>query len=85
MFKTEAEKEIKRVQLIMENLKVIDSKANTLFGVLKSYYEDSKLFFKKKRYLQALEAAYICWAYVDAGLHLKVFQVPDELKKIFTI
>ena len=81
----EAKKELERVNKIMENLEVIDSKADSLVEVLQSYHKDAKLFFDKEQYLQALEAAFICWAYVDAGLHLKVFRVPDNLKKMFTI
>ncbi len=81
----EAAKEMERIETIMKGLEMIDDKANGLLKVLNAYYEDSKSFFKKKQYLQALEAAFIVWAYVDAGLHLKVFEVPSELKKLFTI
>jgi len=81
----EAQKEIKRIEKIMKNLEVVDSKADSLLKVLNSYYEDSKSFLKKKQYLQALETAFIVWAYVDAGLHLKVFKVPNELRKLFTV
>ena len=85
MLGEEARKEMKRIDEIMKNLKVIDSKSDSLLEVLYSYYEDSKSFFKRKQYLQALEAAFIVWAYVDAGLHLKVFKVSDELRKMFTV
>ncbi len=85
MLEEETIKEMERIEKIMKNLKVVDSKADGLVKVLNSYYHDSKSFFKKKQYLQALETAFIVWAYVDAGLHLKVFQVPDELKKMFTV
>ncbi len=83
--KKEAEKEIRRIDRIMKNLKIVDDKADSLVKVINSYYEDSRTFFEKKQYLQSLEAAFIVWAYVDAGLHLKVFKVPEELKKMFTI
>ena len=85
MLEKEARKEMERIEKIMKNLKIIDHKADGLVKVLNSYYEDSKSFFEKKQYLQALEAAFIVWAYVDAGLHLGVFKVPDELRKMFTI
>ncbi len=81
----EAEKEIDRIDEIMNHLKVADHKADGLVKVLNSYHEDSKLFFKRKQYLQALESAFIVWAYVDAGLHLDVFQVPQSLRKLFTV
>lgn len=81
----EARKEIERIDKIMKTLKVIDDRADSLVKVLNSYYDDSKSFLKKKEYLQALETAFIVWAYVDAGLHLGVFEVPDDMKKMFTI
>lgn len=81
----EAKKEIGRIDNIMKNLTLVDSKGESLFKVLKSYYEDAKSFFKQEKHLQALEASFICWAYIDAGLHLGVFKVPEEMKNIFTI
>jgi len=82
----EAQKEIKRIDKIMKNLEVIDSKkADSLLKVMKSYYEDCLSFYSKGKWLQALETAFIVWAYCDSGLHLKVFKVPDELKKMFTV
>ncbi len=84
--KIEAEKEVKRIKQIMKDLKIIDqTKAGSLIKVMNSYYEDSQSFYKKGQYLQALEAAFIVWAQVDSGLHLGVFQVPEEMKKMFTI
>lgn len=83
--KKEAWKEMGRINKIMGDLEIMDSKADGLVKVLNSYYDDAKSFFEKKQYLQALEAAFICWAYVDAGLHLNVFKVPDGMKKMFTV
>jgi hypothetical protein len=51
----------------------------------KSYLTDAKYFYEKKKFLEAFEAAVIAWAYLDAGLHLKVFKIPESMKKIFTI
>ena len=81
----EAQKEIDRIDKIMENLELIDPKGKELHEVLQSYYTDAKTFFHKGQFLQALETAFIVWAYADAGLHLKVFKVPSELNKIFTV
>ena len=84
--KNEAEKEVKRVKLIMENLEVINSKnADSLLKVMNSYYEDCLSFYNKEQYLQALETAFIVWAQVDSGLHLGVFKVPDSMRKMFTV
>jgi len=46
---------------------------------------DAEYFFNKGDYLRAFEAAIIVWAYIDAGLHLKVFQIPKKLKRSFTV
>lgn len=81
----ESQKEIERIEKIMRNLKVVDSKADSLVTVMSSYYEDCQSFHKKGQYLQALEAAYIVWAEVDSGLHLGVFKVPDSMRKMFTV
>jgi hypothetical protein len=81
----EAEKEIRRMDGILEKLEVIDSKGEKILELVEAYNKDLKHFFKEKKFLQAFEAAVICWAYVDVGLHLKIFKVPEELKKMFTI
>lgn len=84
--KSEAKKEVKRVKQIMENLEVADSdKADSLLKVMKSYYEDCLSFYKKEKWLQSLETAYIVWGYCDAGLHLGVFKVPESMHKMFTV
>lgn len=83
--KLEAEKELKRIEKVLKNLKVIDSKGEVLFKSVQSYSKDAKYFFEKRKYLTSFEAAVICWAYVDAGLHLKVFKVSEEVSKWFTV
>jgi hypothetical protein len=80
-----ARKEVERTDEIMESLEMIDERASTLLTVLESYHQDAKGFIESKKFLEALEAAFVCWAYVDAGLHLGVFKVPDEMREIFTI
>ena len=84
--KREAEKEAERVKKVMEKLEIVSPKeSESLVKVMKSYCEDCLSFYERKQYLQALETAFIVWAYVDAGLHLGVFKVPDNMKKMFTI
>lgn len=86
MLEREAVKEVERAKEIMENIEVIDSKrAESLLKVMKSYYEDCLSFYKNEKWLQALETAYIVWAYADSGLHLGVFRVPDSMKRVFTV
>jgi hypothetical protein len=80
-----AEKEIARIEEILKELKVTDSKGLELYNIILSYFTDSKSFLKKRDFLRAFETAVICWAYCDAGIHLNVFSIDDKLKKYFTI
>jgi hypothetical protein len=81
----EAEKEIRKMQPVMDSLKLKDSKAKELFDMTLSYFNDAKYFFDKEKYLQAFEAAVIAWAYIDAGLHLGIFSVDEKFSKLFTV
>lgn len=83
--KEEAEKEIKKMQPVIDSLKLENKNAAELFKMAQSYFNDAKYFFEKEKYLQAFESAVIVWAYVDAGLHLKVFSISENLKKLFTV
>lgn len=80
--KQNAEKEINRMQEVFDKIKVKDGKE--YFAFAKTYFEDSKYFFGKKKYLEAFEAAVIAWSYIDFGLKLGWFKVPQEQKKWFT-
>jgi len=83
--KKEAEKEIERIEKIINGLELIDNKGSKLHELIKAYFSDAKDFHKKEMFLQAFEAAIICWAYVDAGLHLGAFKVSEDLKSLFTL
>ena len=80
-----AKKEIGKVDIILKELKLVDPKGKNILDLINSYFEDAKYFYSKKQYVQAFEAAVMCWTYADAGLHLKVFEVPDNLKEFFTL
>jgi len=81
-----AQREVERVGIIVDRLVVLDhERASSLVSVLMSYHQDCEGFFRDGKWLQCLEAAFICWAYVDAGLHLGVFSVPDDMKDMFTV
>jgi hypothetical protein len=80
-----AEKEINKIETILKDLKVVDNSALELYNLILSYFTDAKHFFDKKDFIRAFEAAVICWAYCDAGLHLKVFQIDEKYKKMFTV
>ena len=82
--KEEAEKEIKKMQPVIDSLKLENKEAEELFKMTHSYFNDAKYFLEKGKFLQAFEAAVIAWAYVDAGLHLNAFSTPKELRTLFT-
>ena len=80
-----AKGEIDKIAGVVKSLELIDHTGRELFELIESYFIDSKHFYENRQYLQAFEAAVICWAYIDAGLHLKVFEVPKEFSKLFTV
>jgi hypothetical protein len=82
--KEEAEKEIQKMQPVIDSLKLEKKEAKELFQMVHSYFNDAKYFFENGKFLQAFESAVICWAYIDAGLHLGVFSVDDKFCKMFT-
>jgi hypothetical protein len=81
-----AKREMERASTIVRRLVVLDrEKASSLVSVLMSYLRDCEGFYRDGKWLQCIESAFICWAYVDAGLHLGVFSVPDDMRDIFTV
>lgn len=82
--KKEAEKEKTRMQEVFSSLKIKNKNAKEIYESALNYYQDALYFFKKKKYLQAFEAFVISWAYIDAGMKLKLFFVQKEQKKWFT-
>ena len=85
MIKEAAEKEVNRIAPIVKNLKLTNNDGRKLLELVNSYFGDAEYFFRTGKFLQAFEAAVICWAYIDAGLHLKAFTVPEKFAKTFTI
>ena len=79
-----AKKEIDKVELILKGLELADKKGEDILKLINSYFTDAKYFYNKKQFIQAFEAAVMCWTYVDAGLHLEVFSVPDNIRNLFT-
>ncbi|MCS7094001.1 MAG: DUF357 domain-containing protein [Candidatus Aenigmarchaeota archaeon] len=78
-------KEIEKMEKVFKEIKVVDKNGLELYNLALSYFTDSKYFSEKKDLIRAFEAIVISWAYIDAGLHLKLFDVPSELKIYFTI
>ena len=56
----------------------------SLLKIAHAYYKDSLYFFEKKKLVQAFEALIISWTYIDSGLRLRIFSLPEELMDYFT-
>jgi len=80
-----AKKEMERMEEVIDKVEALSDEGKEVLRLAKSYLTDAKYFYEKKKFLEAFEAAVIAWAYLDAGLHLKVFKIPESMKKIFTI
>jgi len=74
-------KAIGKIRLVMK-----DKPFKELHEAALAYYEDSKHFCSKGKYVQSFEALMISWAYLDSGLKLGVFELKDgSMKNYFTI
>lgn len=81
-----AKKEIERVSSVINEIELADPKGNSLLQMAKYYFADGKHFLGEGKFLEAFEAAIIVWAYLDAGLHMKVFTLNNPEKgKVFTV
>lgn len=80
-----ARREIDRMEAVFKELKVVNADAMELYNLAQSYFSDAGHFLRKGDSLRAFEAAVIAWAYCDAGLHLRAFEVSEALKKDFTV
>jgi hypothetical protein len=78
-----AKKEIERMEVVFSSIEATEE-GRELLDLARAYWEDAKYFYEKKKFLEAFEAAVIAWAYVDAGLHCKLFRIPKRLKRMFT-
>ena len=83
--KAAAEKEIARMEAVFKELKVVNPEAMELYNLAVSYFSDAKHFLARADFVRAFEAAVIAWAYCDAGLHLRAFEVPEALRNDFTV
>lgn len=77
-------REVEKMEEVFRKIKVIDSSGLRLFNLALSYFYDSKYFLERRDLIRSFEAIVISWAYVDAGLNLKVFEIPEEIKSYFT-
>lgn len=82
-----AEREMNRMKAVFDSLKKKSSdseNAKEFYEFALNYYKDGIHFYKNEDYVNAFEAFIISWAYLDAGIKLGFFSVPDEQKKWFT-
>jgi len=78
-------KEIEEMGNVFKNIKILNTKGAEIFNLSLSYFYDAKYFFEKGDFISSFEAIIISWAYIDVGLHLEFFEIPQELKKYFTL
>ncbi|MFH0961831.1 MAG: DUF357 domain-containing protein [archaeon] len=85
--KEAARKEISRMARIIPKVKLASEnlEAEKVLLLANFYFSDSKHFLERGAFVEAFEAAVISWGYVDAGLHLGAFSVPEEEKGNFTV
>lgn len=79
-----AKRELERMQAVFSRVEATDE-GKELLKLAEAYLQDAKYFYEKKKFLESFEAAIIVWAYIDAGLHLKIFKVPASMRKVFTV
>jgi len=77
--------EIEKMRSVFKSLQLISPEGKTVYELAKAYLKDAEYFLEKGDLYRALEAVSISWAYIDAGLHLGVFKLPEKLKKTFTV
>ena len=72
------EKEIKKIEDVVKEVKLKDSKALEVYNLALSYFVDAKHFFDKKDFIRAFEAIVISWAYLDSCLHFDFIEIPVQ-------
>lgn len=81
-----AKREMERMEKVFAGLqKHTGKQIKEFYDFSFNYYSDGLFFYnEKKKYVEAFEAFIIAWAYLDAGMKLGYFSVPEEQKKWFT-
>jgi len=82
-----AEKEMARMKEVFAHIKVDDPKdksARDFYDFANNYFKDGQYFYKEKKFIESFEAFVISWAYIDIGLKLGIFSVPEDQEKWFT-
>ena len=79
------EKNIKKMEEVLKNLKILDKNALELYNLAISYFSDSKYFLEKNDLIRAFECITISWTYIDALLHLKLVEIDEKYKRYFTV
>jgi len=82
----EAAKEKERMQKVLDKIKILikSENAKKFYDMIRNYFFDGCHFLEKGKEIEAFEAFIISWAYVDAGLKMGFFSVPENQKEWFT-
>lgn len=80
------EKHRKKMRKVFKAVKLIERSEDfqKLLELAHAYYTDSKYFMMNGKILQAFEALMISWTYIDTGLRLRIFEIPEEFQDYFT-
>ncbi len=62
-----------------------DKQAVEFFDMSFNYYKDAQFFYEKGDFVRAYEGIVISWSYIDAGLKVGFFGLPNDLLPYFTL
>jgi len=79
-----AEKEKKRVEFAIKELKKKDDKADSVLELVYSYEKDANYFFMKKEYLESFELYVYVFGLLDALARLDLID-PGKARKHYKI
>jgi len=77
-------KEIEKTKEVLEGIRIIDEKGEDLISLARSYFEDSKYFYEKGKYLEAFELLSYLWGILDACARLNLIN-PGKFRKHFKV
>ena len=75
-----------KMDKVFASLRIIrETKEERQFlDMAKNYYNDSDYFHGKGDSIRAFEAIVISWSYVDAGIKMGFFAMPEDFRLYFT-
>ena len=73
--KKEIEKMIKKIEPLVDKIKVNDEKGQEMLTNMKAYISDSKHFLKNGNLVKSFESIVWAWAILEICEELKVFKI----------